>query len=172
MLTVRQCSANRRWVAGELVGDHHPWLGTGLPVKHTTQETLGGNLIAPLLDQDVQNDSVLVNSSPQPVAFATDLQRHLVQMPLVASSHSASTQPSRESGAELGAPLADSLMADDDPTFREEILYVAEAEMKAKVQLYRIRNDLGRETVAPIRRPVSGLGDGHQTRLIADPCSS
>src|SRR5436190_1356854 len=115
MLTVRQCSANRRWVAGKLVGDHHPRLGTSLLVKHTTQETLGGNLIARLLDQDVQNDSVLVNSSPQPVTFATDLQRHLVQMPLVAGSHSASTQPSSEGGAEPGAPLGDSLMADDDP---------------------------------------------------------
>ena len=69
MLTVRQCSANRGRVAGKLVSDHHPRLGASLAVKHTTQEALSGNLIAPLLDQDVQNNSVLVNGSPQPVTF-------------------------------------------------------------------------------------------------------
>jgi hypothetical protein len=97
---------------------------------------------------------------------------HILTMPLVAGSHSASTQPSSEGGAELGAPLTDSFMTDDDPTFREETLHVAEAEVKAKVKPYGMSNDLGRETVAPIRRPVSGVGIGHQTRLIADLCSS
>jgi hypothetical protein len=59
-------------------------------------------------------------------------------------------------------------MADDDPTFCEEILNVTKAQMKAKVQPNSLGDDLGREAVAPIRRTVSALGDGHQTRLIAD----
>ena len=168
MLTVRQCSANRGRVAGQLIGDQDPRLGAILTVKHTTQEALSGYLIAPLLDQDVQNDAVLVNGSPQPVTFATDLQRNFVQMPLVAGSHSSSTQPFRKCGSELGAPLANGLMADDDPTFREKILNVTKAEMKAEVQPDGVSNDLGREAVAPIRQTVSGLGDGHQTTLIAD----
>jgi hypothetical protein len=168
MLTVRQCSANRRRVAGKLVGDHDPRLGARLAVKHTTQETLGGYLIAPFLDQDVQNDSVLVNGSPQPVTFATDLQRNFAQMPLVAGSHSSSTQPCRKCGSELGAPLADGFVADDNPAFGEEILNVTKTEMEAKVQPHGVSDDLGREAVAPIRRTVSRLGDGHQTWLIAD----
>jgi len=69
-----------------------PRLGARLAVKHTTQEALGGYLKA-LLDQDVQNDSVLINGSQQPVTFATDLQRNFIQMPLVAGVHSPSTQP-------------------------------------------------------------------------------
>jgi hypothetical protein len=60
-------------------------------------------------------------------------------------------------------------VADDDATLAEQILHVAEAEMKAEVQPHGVGDDLGRETVAPIRRPVCGLGDGHQTRLIDDP---
>jgi tetratricopeptide (TPR) repeat protein len=59
---------------------------------------------------------MLINGSPQPVAFAADLQRHLVQMPLVAGAYSSSTQPCSEGGAECGAPLADGLVADDDAT--------------------------------------------------------
>ncbi len=172
MLTVRQCSANRGRVAGKLVGDHDPRLGARLALKHTTQEALGGYLIAPLLDQDVQNDSTLVNCSPQPVTFATDLQRNFVQMPLVAGSHSSWTQACRKCGSELGAPLADGLVADDDPAFCEEILNVTKAEMKVKIQPDGVSDDLGREAVAPIRQTVSVLGDGHQTRLISDPRSS
>jgi hypothetical protein len=82
---------------------------------------------------------MLINGSPQPVAFAADLQRHLVQMPLVASSRSVSTQPCSEGGAEFGAPLADGLVADDDATLGEHILNVAEAEVEAEVARRRER---------------------------------
>ena len=110
----------------------HPWLGAHLAVKHTTQEALGGYLIAPLLDQDVQNDSVLVNGSPQPVTFATDLQRNFVQMPLVAGACSSLTQPCGEGGSEFGAPLTDGFVADDDATLGEQILHVPELRWKRK----------------------------------------
>jgi hypothetical protein len=59
-------------------------------------------------------------------------------------------------------------MADDDPAFGKEILNVTKAEMEAKIQPDGVSDDLGREAVAPIRRTVSGLGNGHQTRLIVD----
>ena len=133
------------------------------------QETLSGYLIAPVLDEDVQYDAVLIDGSPQPVAFATDLQRYLVQMPLVASSPSSSTQLRRKCGPEFGAPLADGLVTDHDATLGEQILHVAETEMEAEVQPHGVGDDLGREAVAPIWRPFSGLCDGHQTRLIVDP---
>ena len=90
MLGVRQHPSNGWRVAGKLVGDHHARLGAALSVKHPMQETLGGCLIATLLDQDIQYNSVLIDGSPQPVALATDLQRHLVQMPPVASWPSSS----------------------------------------------------------------------------------
>jgi hypothetical protein len=161
MLSVRQHPSNGWRIARELIGDDHPRLGAALAVKHPMQKALGSHLIAPLLDQDVQYDAMLINGSPQPVAFAADLQRHLVQMPLVAGAYSSSTQPCSEGGAECGAPLADGLMADDDATLGEQILNVAEAEVEAEVQPYGMSDDLGREAVASIRRPVSWLGDGH-----------
>jgi hypothetical protein len=153
---------------GKLVGDHNARLSAALAVKHPTQETLGSYLIASLLDQDVQYESVLIDGSPEPVAFAADLERYLVQMPLVASSYSSSTQPCGEAGSELRAPLADRLVADDDPAFGEEILNVTKAEMEPKVQPHSVSDDFGREAVAPIRRTLSGPDDGHQRGLIAD----
>src|SRR6266542_6410711 len=121
-----------------------------LAVKHPMQEALGSYLIASLLDQDVQYDAMLIHGSPQPVAFAADLQRHLVQMRLVAGAYSSSTQPGSEGGAEFGAPLADGLVADDDATLGEQILNVAEAEVEAEIQPYGMGDDLGREAVASI----------------------
>ena len=168
MLGVRQRSSNGWRVAGKLVGDHDARLSAALAVKHPTQETLGSYLIASLLDQDVQYDSVLIDGSPEPVAFAADLERYLVQMPLVASSYSSSTQPCGEGGAELRAPLADGFVADDDTAFGKEVLHVTKAEMEPKVQPHSVSDDFGREAVAPIRRTVSSLGDGHQRGLIAD----
>ena len=59
-------------------------------------------------------------------------------------------------------------MAGDDPAFREEILNVTKAEMTMKIQPDGVSDDLGREAVAVIGRPLSGLCDGHQMTLIAD----
>ena len=59
-------------------------------------------------------------------------------------------------------------MADDDGTLSEQILNVAEAEVETKVQPDGVSDDLGREAVAVIGRPLSGLCDGHQMTLIAD----
>jgi hypothetical protein len=58
------------------------------------------------------------------VAFAADLQGHLVQMPFVASAYSSSSQLSGESGPDFGALLADGLVADDDATLSEQIMNV------------------------------------------------
>jgi hypothetical protein len=59
-------------------------------------------------------------------------------------------------------------MTEDDAAFGEEILNVTKAEVKARVQPDGVSDDLGWETVAPIRRTVSGLGERHWTSLIVD----
>src|ERR1700730_9570334 len=127
MLGGRQRPSNGWRIARELIGDDHARLGAALAVKHPTQETLSGCLISPLLDQDVQYDSVLIDGAAKPVAFASDLERYLVQMPLVACLHSSSTQPFSERCAELRAPLADRLVADDDAALGEGSLDVTKA---------------------------------------------
>jgi hypothetical protein len=150
MLGVRQHLSNGWRVACELVRDHHPRLCAALAVKHSTQEALGSCLIAPLLNQDVQHDSVLIKGSPQPMALAADLQRNLVHMPFVAGAYPSAAQHGREGGAELGAPLSDRLVADDEAALGEQVLHVTEAEVEAKVQPH-VLDDLRREAVAAIR---------------------
>ena len=106
MFGVRQHPSNGWRIARERIGDDHARLGAALAVKHPMQEALGSHLLSSLLDQDVQYDAMLINGSPQPVAFAADLQRHLVQMPLVAGAYSSSTQPCSEGGAASGPPTS------------------------------------------------------------------
>ena len=61
-------------------------------------------------------------------------------------------------------------MADDDPAFSEEVLYVTKAEMEAKVQPHGMSDDLGREAIAMVwDRSVEAAttGIGRHLSLIA-----
>jgi len=92
------------------------------------QEALGCRSIAPLLDEDVEHDAVLVDGSPESVAFAADLQLHVVQMPLVRRVLDVGVDRPRR-WPELGALLSDGLF-----TLGKQVLHIAEAEAEAKVQ--------------------------------------
>jgi len=167
VLSVRQNPPNRGWVTGKLVGDHHARRSAVVAGEYLTQESLGRLLITSALHQDVEHNAGLVNSSPQPVLLTADLQQDLVQVPLVAGAPSSSSQSSRKGSTELGAPLADRFVADDDAALGEEILHVAEAEMEPEVEPDSVGDDLRRKTVAAVRRSVGSRG-GHQLSLIAD----
>ncbi|ESY15777.1 hypothetical protein X749_31865 [Mesorhizobium sp. LNJC391B00] len=49
------------------------------------------------------------------------------------------------------------LMRDDDAAGRQHVLNHAQAERKAKVEPYRVRNDLGGKAVATIERITSNF---------------
>jgi hypothetical protein len=81
---------DRRHVAGEFVGDDHPWLVLA-GVQHLAQKPFSRCLVAAFLNENVQHDAVLVDRSPQPVALAANLQQHLIQVPLVTGSCSSAS---------------------------------------------------------------------------------
>ena len=60
-------------------------LGVGqlLLRKLLKRQALGGLLVPPALDQDVENDASLVDGAPQPVLHAGNGDDHLIEMPLV-----------------------------------------------------------------------------------------
>ena len=86
-----------------------------------SQETLGMlDLIASLLDKDVEYDSMLIDGAPEPVALAADLERQLVHMPLVAGACTPTTESRGVAWAELRAPRPDRLVAHDDAAQSKE----------------------------------------------------
>jgi len=99
--------------------------------------------VAPLLDEEVQHDPILVDRPPQPVSLALDLQQQLVAVPRVARPCPPLAQPGCEGWAELVTPLPNALVADDQAAFGEQVLHITEAEMETVVQPDGVGDDRG-----------------------------
>ena len=65
-------------------------------------------VITPLLNQDVKDKATLVDCPPEPVAFALDLQLHLIQVPFVTQACTPSTQSSGVGRAEFSSTKRES----------------------------------------------------------------
>ena len=82
MLDVGKHLTLRHSVASQFVGDDHPRLILQSP-QQPLEEALGSSRIAPLLNQDIQRNAMLINSAPEIVLHALDTNEDLVQMPFV-----------------------------------------------------------------------------------------
>lgn len=123
VLDARQDLALRGGVALELIRHDHPWDIPQAP-QQLAKEALGRGCATPALDQDVENISVLVDRPPEIVLLAADANEHFVQVPLVARLWPAPLQLVGEDPTKTQAPLANALIADDDPTRRQDQLDV------------------------------------------------
>src|SRR5829696_9270646 len=147
-------------VAGQLVRDHHT-RHAGLPLQQLAEQALGGPLVAPALDQNVEHDPILVDRAPEPVLLAGDHQAHVVEMPFV--SHTGQPAPDLvgEALAELARPLAHGLMAHDDAAGRQHLFDHAQAQGKAEVQPHGVADDLAWKAVAGVERLGCRCHAGH-----------
>src|SRR3954466_12558204 len=66
----------RSAVAGQLVRDHDT-RGPALLLQQLAEQAFGGPLVAPLLDENVEHDPILVDGPPEPVLLSADHQAHL-----------------------------------------------------------------------------------------------
>src|SRR5829696_9533070 len=90
-------------VARQLVRDHHP-RHAGLTLDQLPEPALGGPLVPPALDQDVEHEPVLVDGSPEPVLLTRNLHLDLVQMPPVSGTGQPASDLVGEALAELARP--------------------------------------------------------------------
>src|SRR5262249_46382765 len=63
-------------VALELIGDEHP-RHVGQALEQLAEELLCGRLVAPALDQDIKDVSILIYGPPEIAPCAFDAQKHL-----------------------------------------------------------------------------------------------
>src|SRR5262249_59189075 len=77
MFYSRQELALRRAVALELIRDDHPWHVLH-PLEQLAKELLCRLLVAPLLDEDVQDVVVLIHRTPQVMALTVNRQKHFI----------------------------------------------------------------------------------------------
>src|SRR3954471_3355240 len=139
----------RGTVARQLVRDHHT-RGPHLPLQKLAQQALGGPLVPPALDQNVEHDPILVDRPPEPVLLAADHQAHFVQVPLVSRVWQLAADLVGKALAELARPLPHGFMAHVDAAGRQHLFHHAQAEREPEVQPHGVADDLARKAVEPI----------------------
>jgi hypothetical protein len=72
-------------VAGQLVRDHHARCSV-LLLKKLAQQPLGGLGSAAALNQDIKHESMLIDSSPEPMLPACNANDNFVEVPLVSGA--------------------------------------------------------------------------------------
>jgi len=149
----------RDTIATQPVGDEAPWLILQ-SIQQALEEALGSRAVSPLLHQDVQHHTVLINRAPQIMQRAVYAKKDLIKMPGVARPRPSSTQSPGKRRAELAAPVADALVANHHATLGQDQLDVAQTEAEDVIQPHRVADDLSRKAMAVIqaglwRHPVS-----------------
>jgi hypothetical protein len=92
---------------------------------------------------------MLIDSSPEIVQFAACREEHLIEMPFVAGLATA-TQLVRILLAKLPTPLTNSFIAQHDTSGGHELFHITVAEGETIVEPDRVRDDLGRKSIAPL----------------------
>ena len=91
-----------RSIAAELVGDQHA-RRSPLLIQELAEQALGGLLVSPALDEDIENKALLVDRAPEPVLLASNAEDNLVKVPFVATAGGSPTDAVGEFLAEFQA---------------------------------------------------------------------
>jgi len=89
-----------RGVAAQLVGDQHT-RRPPLLLQKLAQQAFSGSLVAPALDQDIENEALLVNRPPEPMLLAGDGDDDLIKVPFIAAAGRGPTDAVGEFPAEF-----------------------------------------------------------------------
>jgi len=147
---VRHDFTLRRGIAPRCVR-YHRTRGISRLCRKLMKEPLG-RLGAPLtLHKDVKHVAILVNGPSEIVQPTLDANKHLIQMPLVAGSGATALQRRGEHPTKADAPLTDVFIADDNATFGQDPLDIAEAQAEAVIKPNGMLDDLARKAAAPHR---------------------
>jgi hypothetical protein len=93
-----------RGIALQLVGDQHA-RRPSLLLQQFAQQALGRLLVAPALNEDIENKALLIDRAPEPVLLTGDGNDDLIKVPLVAAPGCPPTDAVGIFPAEFQAPL-------------------------------------------------------------------
>jgi hypothetical protein len=79
-------------------------------LEELAEQAFGGFLVAPALDENIENEAVLVNGSPEPMLLPGEADDNLIEVPFVATARRSPTDAVGEFPAEFEAPLPDRLV--------------------------------------------------------------
>jgi hypothetical protein len=111
---------------------------------------LASTLITPTLDENIHHLPVLVDSPPQIPSLTLDSHEQFIQVPRVTQATPSSLEGPGVFGTKLPTPLADGLVADDDPTLCQEVFHISEAQAESVVEPDSMVDDIRRKSVSAI----------------------
>jgi hypothetical protein len=138
-----------RAIAGQLIGDQH-LRDVLTALEQLAKELLGSLFVASALEEDIEHIPMLINCAPQIVQFAVDFKKHLVEVPFITGLGTSTTELVGILLAKLLASLADGLVGHYDASGGHQLFDITIAEREAEVQPSRVRDDLGRKSIALI----------------------
>src|SRR6202030_1499981 len=138
-------------VALQLVSDKHTRCAPRL-LEELAEQAFGGLLVTPALDENIENEPVLVDGTPEPMLLPGDADDDLIEAPPVATARRALTNAVGEFAAEFKAPLADRLVRHRDAAGGWHLLDHAQAQREPKIQPYRVADDLSGVAMAGVNR--------------------
>src|SRR6201997_3860135 len=131
-----------RGVALQLVGDEHTRC-SALLLEELSEQAFGGLLVAPALDENIENQAVLVDGTPEPMLLPGDADDDLIEVPFVATERRSLTDAASEFPAEFEAPLPDRLVRHRNVAGGQHLLDHPQAQREPEIQPYRVADDLG-----------------------------
>ena len=109
MLDTGQQASLCHTIASQLIGDDHSRHKLQA-LQQTLEEPLGGFPITPLLDQNIEDETILIHGTPQVMLNALDPDEHLVEMPFIARTGTTAAQTIGKALAEFLAPASHGLV--------------------------------------------------------------
>src|ERR1700719_1975143 len=138
-------------VALQLVGDEQT-RGSTLLLEELAEQAFGSLLVAPALDENIENEAVLVDGTPEPMLLPGEADDHLIEVPFVATARRSPTDAVGEFPAEFEAPLPDRLVRHRDAAGGQHLLDHAQAQREPKIQPDRVADDLSGVAMAGVNR--------------------
>jgi hypothetical protein len=137
-------------IAAQFVGHDHPRhiLQT---LQKPSEETLRSVGISSGLNENVENNTILIDGTPEIVLHTLDPDEDLVQVPLVPWSWPAPSQAVSETAGEFLAPASDRLVGHDDAALSQDQLNIPQAVAEHVLQPDSVDDDLGGESMAVAR---------------------
>ena len=90
-------------------------------------------LVAPALNQHVENLALVIDGAPQVHPFASNPDHHLVEVPAIARAWAGPSKPSGKTGPELQNPAPHRLIGNLQAALGQEIFNVAVAQCEAEI---------------------------------------
>src|SRR3954468_18221618 len=107
--------------------------------------------IPPWLHENIKDNAVLIDCSPEVMRGSVDLEEDFIQMPFIPGPSTTSPQTRSILFAKLLAPAPHRLIAEPYSPSRHHFFDIAEAHTEPEIKPNAVRNDRSRESMATVR---------------------